>query len=177
MHIASIEEYGIRCVLRLAQGYPNSTLSAAEIAQMEGLSVEYVSKILHLLKKSELVGAKRGSKGGFLLLDAPESIKLRQVIEALGGAKKQNRMMDLCDKFKGNSGECVHQGACSLAPIWEAMFENVNHYFESLSFGDLLEGHVHVKGKITLIQQAFKGANSLEAQNLNKKEELNHVAN
>ena len=49
MKISSQEEYGLRCLLRLARGDEQSSLTIPEIAHAEGLSAPYVAKLLAVL--------------------------------------------------------------------------------------------------------------------------------
>ncbi len=53
MQLLATEEYGLRCLLTLARRGPGQQLSVAEIAEMEGLSIPYASKLLSILLKLE----------------------------------------------------------------------------------------------------------------------------
>jgi len=59
MRITAVEEYGLRCLLALARQGQGKQLSIPEIAEMEGLSVPYVSKLLAILRRAGLVTAER----------------------------------------------------------------------------------------------------------------------
>jgi len=52
MNVTALEEYGLRCAVQLASLPEGTTLSAPEIAEREGLSIEYVSKFMLLLIRS-----------------------------------------------------------------------------------------------------------------------------
>jgi Rrf2 family iron-sulfur cluster assembly transcriptional regulator len=55
MRISAVEEYGLRCLVALARKGPDSQLSISEIAELEGLSVPYASKLLAILRRAGLV--------------------------------------------------------------------------------------------------------------------------
>ena len=55
MKITALEEYGLRCVLRLAMAQDGGPLTVAEIASSEGLTVPYVGKLMSVLRQSGLV--------------------------------------------------------------------------------------------------------------------------
>ena len=55
MRISSVEEYGLRCLLALANKGQSARLSISEIADLEGLSVPYTSKLLSILRRENLV--------------------------------------------------------------------------------------------------------------------------
>ena len=85
MRITAVEEYGLRCLLALAKEGTAGQLSISEIAEKEGLSVPYASKLLGILRKSGLVVAARGRSGGFSIAREPEKITMYEVLTALGG--------------------------------------------------------------------------------------------
>ena len=49
MKISAQEEYGLRCLLKLAQA-DGQSLSLPEIAAAEGLSVAYVAKLMAVMR-------------------------------------------------------------------------------------------------------------------------------
>ena len=53
MKISAQEEYGLRCLLRLASAEPES-MTLPEISAMEGLSVPYVAKLMAALRDGEI---------------------------------------------------------------------------------------------------------------------------
>jgi len=64
MRISSLEEYGLRCTLALARVARGGQLSIADIADREGLSTPYASKLLAILRKAGIASAVRGRGGG-----------------------------------------------------------------------------------------------------------------
>src|SRR6266446_7019764 len=116
MKISAQEEYGLRCLLRLAQteGY-SQTLP--EIAAAEGLSVPYVAKLMAVLREAGLVDSVRGRSGGYTLSRPPDEIGLGSLLLVLG-----EPLFDepgYCERHAGVSdGVCVHRGGCSLRALW-----------------------------------------------------------
>ena len=84
MKITSQEEYGLRCLLRLACGDEQNPLTIPEIANAEGLSAPYVAKLLGVLRQAGLIGSQRGRTGGYHLTRKPSAIGLGEVLLALG---------------------------------------------------------------------------------------------
>jgi Rrf2 family protein len=104
--LSSQEEYGLRCLVRLAH-HPNAFGTIHEIAKAEGLTPAYVAKLMGVLKKSGLVTASRGHKGGYALARPAESVDLSEVMDALGGRLYSNR-------FCGEHAR--HRAAARAAP-------------------------------------------------------------
>lgn len=138
MNVSPLEEYGLRCAVQLAALPLGQSLSAPEIAEREGLSVEYVSKFMLLLKRGGLVRTIRGIKGGFLLARAPSEIPLKEVFDALKQGKKTGP--GFCSSFSGKSETCVRSKGCSIRPFWETLSRHVEEFTTRITLQDLLAG-------------------------------------
>ena len=83
MKVTAQEEYGLRCIVQLARHHGEVPLSGRTIAEQEGLSIDYVTKLLMILRKTGLVQSIRGIKGGFTLTREPQSILVGEVMRSL----------------------------------------------------------------------------------------------
>ena len=52
MKITALEEYGLRCMLLLADSGSRMPLTITEISAKEGLSIPYTGKLLMILKQA-----------------------------------------------------------------------------------------------------------------------------
>jgi len=158
MNVSALEEYGLRCALRLASLSPTETLSAPEIAEYEGLSVEYVSKFMLHLKRADLVRTVRGIKGGFALSRAPSSISLKEVFDALSSKRKFSE--EFCQSFAGKSGECVRMNGCAIRPFWQTLAFYIDEFTSELTLQDLVApdsakaNHFHALAKKSAVRSA-----------------------
>ena len=137
MNVSALEEYGLRCAVTLAALKPDQTLSAPEIAEKEGLSVEYVSKFMLHLKKAGLVTTVRGVNGGFALAKPASEVSLREVFDALRG-KRRVSDESFCDAFAGKSDNCVHHGGCSIRPFWKILSLYIEAFTSEMTLQDML---------------------------------------
>lgn len=158
MRISSTEEYGLRCILQLAKLPANSQMSASQIAELEGISVEYASKMMHLFRKANLVVAVRGLHGGFRLARERGKITLIEIFRALGREKSNH---SFCDKFSGDRKECVHMGDCSVRPVWQVLFTYFDSVLEKLSLADLVHGEKHSHATLIRRTEAAHEASGL----------------
>jgi Rrf2 family protein len=133
MHISAVEEYGLRCALQLASLQPGSVLAASQIAEREGISVQYASKIMHLFRKAGLVAASRGMQGGFWLKNPAAEVSVKAVFVALRGEEKSG----FCDQYKGLQVECVHLKDCSVRPVWDVLSSYFDSVLDHLTLADL----------------------------------------
>jgi len=115
MKITALEEYGLRCLLRVAESGESAPVSASTIAEQEGLSLPYAQKLLRHLSEADLVASRRGPNGGYYLDRSPESISLGEVLRELGGLLE---LEEFCDTHTGNLDTCAHACSCSIRPVW-----------------------------------------------------------
>ncbi len=114
MRITKQEEYGVRCILQLVSS-GSVPITTQEIAAREGLSVEYVTKLLIMLRRAGLVKSVRGVSGGYLLARDPEKISVGHVMRALGWAFLDE---SICQHYPGKLESCIHLSGCGIRPIW-----------------------------------------------------------
>lgn len=141
MKISALEEYGLRCLMQLANTNDGQLISAEEIAEAEGLSLAYVEKILSKLRKAQLIKSVRGMYGGYHLAQAADQIKVGDFLRAVDG----NFFSDLCNNFSGSNGSCVHLTGCSIRPVWLMLARHIYRILDSLTLKDLLEEESHLE--------------------------------
>ena len=153
MKISSQEEYGLRCLLQVARDGTTTPVPISEIASREGLSVEYVGKLLMKLRKGELVTSVRGKAGGYVLaMPAPE-ISLRLVLDVLSEPVFDT---SYCSRFSGTEETCVHVDNCGIRPIWAVVNRFLDQTLSSLSIADVLESEEDaiIRLKAVMVEQA-----------------------
>src|SRR2546421_5805484 len=84
MKITAQEEYGLRCLLKVARAVDGNSLTLPEVASAEGLSVPYAAKLLSVLRQAGLIDSVRGRSGGYRLARPPASIGLGSLLLVLG---------------------------------------------------------------------------------------------
>jgi len=162
MKISAQEEYGVRCLLRLAQTEEQS-LTLPEIAQAEGLSVAYVAKLMAVLRQAGLIDSVRGRSGGYRLVRAPAQIGLGSLLLILGEPLYDEQ--DYCQKHAGiaEDGRCVHKGACSLRTLWQTLEHWMRGTLDQVTLADLLtnEGQLTDLLRARLAATMFKESPNL----------------
>jgi Rrf2 family protein len=138
--LSAQEEYGLRCLLRLARHGPAASLTIPEISQAEGISVPNAAKLLRILRREGFVESARGQHGGYALARPAASIRVAEVLDALGG-----RLYDpaFCDHHAGSEESCTHSAvACSVRTLWDRVQRAVDEAVGGLTLEGLLtQGH------------------------------------
>ncbi|MBY0229787.1 MAG: Rrf2 family transcriptional regulator [Gemmataceae bacterium] len=147
MKISAQEEYGVRCLLRLARAHGGAAPTIPEIAAAEQLSPAYAGKLLSLLKHAGFVEAQLGRTGGYRLTRPPEEIRLGEALLALGEPLFEG---DYCEKHAGPeaSGPCVHHDGCTLRGLWQALEGWLRGVLDQVSLRDLLTGELPIVQKL-----------------------------
>ncbi len=145
MKITAQEEYGLRCLMRLARVGGEQSLTIPEIAAAESLTPSYAAKLLAVLRQGGLIESVRGRAGGYRLAAAPEEIALGQVLLVLGEPLFDDP--GYCQQHAGTetTGSCVHQSGCTLRALWLTLERWMRHALNEITLADLLQN----EGRIT----------------------------
>jgi Rrf2 family protein len=144
MKISAQEEYGLRCLLRLARAEDGGSLTIPEIAAAEGLSTAYVGKLLGVLRHAGIIDSERGRSGGYRLAAPPTETGLGTVFAALGEPLFDEP--EYCERHKGVStdGRCVHNGNCSLRSLWHTLEQWLRSTLDRITLADLLRNETQL---------------------------------
>jgi len=78
-------DYAVQFLLALGNLPAGESLSLRIFSQNRNISFLFLQKIARLLKTAGFIQAHKGAQGGYFLSKAPESITLKDVVEALEG--------------------------------------------------------------------------------------------
>jgi len=142
MKLTAQEEYGLRCLLRVAGAGENESLTIPEIARAEALSIPYVAKLMRVLRQGKFVKSVRGQSGGYVLARSPENIGVGEVLAVLGG-----RLFEpgFCDQYSGLKRLCTHSVDCSIRSLWRAVQSAVDAVLAGITLRDMLQRESDMK--------------------------------
>jgi Rrf2 family iron-sulfur cluster assembly transcriptional regulator len=149
MKISAQEEYGLRCLLQLARAErEGETLTLAQIAASEGISVANAGKLMWIMNKAGLVQSTRGTKGGYSLARPAAEIRLNEVIRILDNDTVQNH----CQSYTGVMETCVHTGDCGIRPVIVELHQVVDNALSEITLSKLLGTEAKVDEMLHRIQ-------------------------
>jgi Rrf2 family protein len=134
MKISAQEEYGLRCLVQLANLAEDESLTLPQIAEREGISVANAGKLMWLLNKAGFVQAIRGTKGGYSLARPASKIYLNEVIKVL----EEDEIDHHCENYKGVLDTCVHKGDCGIRSVIVGLHEVVEHALSQITLAQLI---------------------------------------
>jgi Rrf2 family protein len=130
MKISSRFRYGLRLLVDLAEHYGKGPLLLKEIAQCERISKKYLEQIVISLRTAGLIGATRGSKGGYYLIKPPNKIKIVEIYRILEGPFAPVECLD-------NPSVCTMIKRCPTRSIWAEIGAAVEKTLQKLTLADL----------------------------------------
>ena len=137
MHFSAQEEYGLRCVLQLAKNFGGEAVTARQISESELISLDYVHKLLGILKRKGLIESTRGIKGGFRLKGEPQKITVCDVLQMLSSELNSDGH---CTKFSRKKLQaCRGTVDCDVKPFWDTVYRFYEEFGSKVTILDLIE--------------------------------------
>ncbi|VAX24868.1 hypothetical protein MNBD_IGNAVI01-2253 [hydrothermal vent metagenome] len=136
MKFSAQEEYGLRCLLRIARFYEmGKSLTIPEISRGEGITEHTTAKILRALRIGGFLESERGHLGGYTLSRPPEEINLGNVLKALGGKLYDE---EFCKTHSKGDHICTITSDCSVRSVWILIQNSVDNVLQNLTIRDLI---------------------------------------
>ncbi|MBN1356850.1 Rrf2 family transcriptional regulator [bacterium] len=134
MRVTTQGEYGLRCIINIGKNCHRGPVSIQFISDDEGLPRTYVEQLLLKLRRHKLIKSVRGAHGGYLLARPPETITVRQIIEALEG-----KIFEIvCERRARSRVKCKYQGEGVLRQIWNEIKSNLEELLDNYSLDRLI---------------------------------------
>ena len=134
MKISAQEEYGLRCLVQLANLQGGESLTLPQIAEREGISTANAGKLMWLLNKAGFVQSTRGTKGGYFLSRPAADIRLSEIIKVLD----EDVLDKHCGSYTGVMDECVHNVDCGIRPVIVGLHEIVENALSQITLAQLV---------------------------------------
>lgn len=135
--------YAVRALVWLARQPKDSRWLATDVARMEGIPQPYLSKVLGVLSSQGFISSTRGPKGGYVLVQPPDTITLLKVSELFDSEKR----LTSCVFAYTACGHCEH---CPFGELWNGTRDSIRHFLESTT----IEALARING---ISEQAYNG--------------------
>lgn len=141
MRFTTRTEYGLLCMVYLANHAEAPCITIKEIAKKQNYPVAYIEKIFQALKKAGLVKAHHGNQGGYSLAHPPSAITVKQVIDALEGATFEM----FCQPDVREDIVCTHFCLCGVKPVWRKTKQLLDQFYGSITLNMLTGNEIEVQ--------------------------------
>jgi Rrf2 family protein len=133
MRISSKGEYGIRALFDLAQHYGQGLVQSDEIAQRQGIPVNYLNQMLITLRKAGLIESQRGPQGGHTLARAPEQVTLLEALVALEGTLMHH------DSGREDLSPAQPEDSEFVHDVWQHLRQTIEATLTQITLEDLCQ--------------------------------------
>ena len=161
MKISAQEEYGLRCLVQLANLPAGESLTLPQLAEREGISAANAGKLMWLLNKAGFVSATRGTKGGYSLARPAIEIRLNEIIKVLDADKINSH----CESYTGILNSCIHKGDCGIRPVIVGLHEIVENALSQITLAQLVGKESKVNETFHQIQGIHRTIEPTRAEN------------
>ena len=134
MKITSQEEFGLRVLLRIARCETEDGMSIPQLSKAEGLTSHYVAKLTRTLRLAGFINSTPGYKGGYVLAMPAKEIKIKYVLQALGGVLYDK---DFCGQHTGSVNLCTNSVDCSARSLWQMIQYTVDRLLDQITLYDM----------------------------------------
>ena len=132
MKLSTRTRYATRAILELADNFGKGPLQTRIIAEHQDISVKYLEQLMSALKSGGLVRSQRGAKGGYILANPPDKIKLSDVFEIFEGPV-------VTVECVANENYCARAADCIARQVWSEVQRAVKNVLQSITLQDALD--------------------------------------
>lgn len=125
-------EYILQALVYLTTHRNREPILARKIAEETHIPMNYLSKLLHELKRAGYLEAARGRNGGYRLAREPEDIRLTEIVTRF----------DTIEPYNGcllRRSECRANNPCSAHSRWRPIAEQMLQFMDETTVSDLAE--------------------------------------
>jgi Rrf2 family protein len=142
-HYGAAVEYGLHCLLLVADRQDDAPPSARDLADFQGISPSYVAKIFTALEKAGLLTSEEGRQGGFRLARPAGKISALDVVQAIEGDKPLFQCREIrrnCILYGPNPPGWASDGVCRIHGLMLDAERQMRAVLKRTTIADLRDG-------------------------------------
>ena len=129
-------KYGIKALVYLARKDKNIPTNIAEISESENISRKFLESILLTLKKSGILGSKKGKTGGYYMIKEPSEVKMSTVLRVLEGPIAMVSCVSL--NFYEKCDDCPNEDVCTINALMRDVRDSTLDVLNDKTLADLV---------------------------------------
>ena len=141
MRITQESDYALRIVTALAQN--GATVDAGTLSRETSVTPRFTLKILHKLALGGLVTSSKGANGGYRLSRSPDTLTMKDVIEAIEGPIVIARCLHTYEDCSQNG---LNKTDCRYHHIFQQVSDQVARTFAEIRIADVISSSDQVQG-------------------------------
>jgi Rrf2 family iron-sulfur cluster assembly transcriptional regulator len=125
--------YGVRAMFDIAFHGEGVSAQIKDIAERQGIPPRFLEQIFQDLRKASLVSSKRGPRGGYQLVSAPNQVSVGDILRALEGP------IALCAADEEGEGVGDAASGAVIDGAFRELSERVEACFNALTLEELCD--------------------------------------
>ena len=135
MKLSTKGRYGLRAVLDLAVHDTDEAVALSQIAERQGISMNYLEQLIPKLRKAGIVKGIRGAQGGYILAKPADKISTGDILRALEGDLNP---VD-CAEITNGESTCSNSDTCVTKYVWKRISDSINDAVDGIMLSELVE--------------------------------------
>ncbi len=137
MKLTTKGRYAVSAMADLAAFGDDAPVALSDIALRQGISLSYLEQLFAKLRRAGLVTSMRGVAGGYTLSDAPQNIRVADIISAVDEEIKTTACAT------GSTMGCQGTTArCLTHDLWDELGRQIDIFLNAVTLADILEKRV-----------------------------------
>ncbi|NLC20206.1 MAG: Rrf2 family transcriptional regulator [Clostridiales bacterium] len=137
MKLSTKGRYGLRAVIDLAMHDHEDAVALSQIAERQGISMNYLEQLIARLKKAGIVNGIRGAQGGYKLAVAADKISVGDILRALEGDLSP---VDCSEVIATESTTgCSNADTCVAKYVWKRITDSINEAVDGIMLSELVD--------------------------------------
>ncbi len=128
-------KYGLKALTFIARSKGDVPVQVGEIAKGENIPQKFLESILLSLRKSGILGSKKGKNGGYYLRKLPSEILMTEVMRVLEGPIAMIPCVSL--NFYEPCNDCPDETLCSVNKLMAQVRDSTLEVFRNTTLEDL----------------------------------------
>ena len=132
MKLSTKTRYAMRAILELADNFGKGPLQTGVVAEHQDISVKYLEQLMASLKSAGLIRSQRGAKGGYMLAQPPDKVKLSDIFDVFEGPVVTVECVT-------NENYCARAADCIARQVWSEVQRAIKNVLQSMTLQDALD--------------------------------------
>lgn len=136
MRLSTRGQYGLKAMVALGVYAKESHIPLKEIAEIVGVSDNYLEQLIALLRRAGYITSIRGAQGGYKLAMDTKDISVGQILRVLEGSLAPTNCS--CEE---NPDQCSNHNNCVTHDVWVRIRNGINDVVDSISLAELVSDY------------------------------------
>ncbi|MCL4148199.1 UNVERIFIED_CONTAM: hypothetical protein GTU68_055064 [Idotea baltica] len=128
-------KYGLKALTFIARSESENPVQVSAIAKSEQIPQKFLESILLTLRKSGILGSKKGKHGGYYLRKEPSEVLMTEVMRVLEGPIAMVPCVSL--NYYEKCDDCIDEATCSVNKLMIQVRDNTLQVFKNTTLADL----------------------------------------